>query len=166
MDFYSKMPITRRIPPSQCNASRTTSVLKEYFAEHGIPEVLHTDNGPQFTNALFTKFVTDWMFDNNTSSPRNPRSNGQAEEAIKTIKALFTCAKCSGQDPYLALLSYCSMPIDAPLCSPAEMLLPASAMHLYATMNQALWSTCQYWTWPPQPTCCFKCRVPQPVRIL
>ena len=121
-DYYSKMSIIRRIPVSQCNASKTISVLKELFAEHGTPEVLHTDNVPQFANVLFTEFATDWKFDHSTSSPRNPRSNGQAEAAIKTVKGLLTCAKCSGQDLYLAVLAYHSMPISAHLHSPAEML--------------------------------------------
>ena len=122
MDYYSKMPIIRRIPASQCNAPKNISVLKELFAEHGIPEVLHTNNGPQFANALFNKFATDWKFDHNTSSPRNPRSNGQAEAAIKTVKGLLTHAKCSGQDPYLALLAYHSTPVNGHLHLPAEML--------------------------------------------
>ena len=74
-DYCSKMAI-RRIPAFQCNASKTISVLKEHFAEYGIPEVLHSDNGPQFANALFTKFATDWKFDHNTNLPRNCRSNG------------------------------------------------------------------------------------------
>ena len=99
-DYFSKMPIIRRIPVSQCNASKTISVLKELFAEHGILEIPHTDNGSQFANALFTKFATNWKFDHNTSSPRNPRSNGQTEAAIKTIKGLLTYAKWSGQDPH------------------------------------------------------------------
>ena len=105
MDYYSKMPIVRRIAAAQCNTSKTISFLKELFAEHGIAEVLHTDNGPQFTNALFTEFARGWMFDHNTSSARNPRSNGQAEAAIKTIKGLLTHAKCSGQDPILSSAS-------------------------------------------------------------
>ena len=121
-DYYSKMPIIRRNPASQCNVSKTISVLKELFAEHSIPEVLHTDNGPQFANALFKKFATDWKFDHNTSSPMNPWSNGQAEAAMKTVKGLLTHSKCSGQDPYLALLEYHSIPINAHLHSPAEML--------------------------------------------
>ena len=120
-DDYSKKTIVKRIPASQCNASKAISVLKELFAEHGIPETLHTDNGPQLANALFTTFATDWKFDYNTSTPRNPRSNDQAEAAIKTVKGLLTNAKCSGEDPYLALLAYHSMPIDAHLHSPAEM---------------------------------------------
>ena len=45
-DYYSNMSIIRRISASQCNAFKSISVLKELFAEHGIPEILHTDNGP------------------------------------------------------------------------------------------------------------------------
>ena len=121
-DYYSKMPIIRGILASQCNASKTISVPKDLFGEHGIPEVLSTDNGLQFANALFTKFATDWKFDHNTSSPRNPRSSDQVEAAMKTVKGLLTHAECSGQDPYLALLAYHSTPINAHLHSPAEML--------------------------------------------
>ena len=121
--YYSKMHILRRIPACQCNASKPISVPKELFAEHGISEVLHSDNSPDFfANALFTEFATEWRFDHNTSSPRNPRSNGQAEAAMKTVKGFLTCAKCSGQGPYLALLAYHSTPIDVHLHSSAEML--------------------------------------------
>ena len=81
-----------------------------------------TDNDPQIANALFTEFATDWKVNHNTSSPRNPRSNGQAEAAIMTIKGLLTHAKCSGQNPCLALPAYCSMSIDAQLHSSAGML--------------------------------------------
>ena len=99
IDYYSKMPIARRIPASQCNVSKTISVLKELFTEHGIPEALHTDSAPQFANTLFTEFATGWKFNHNASSLRNPRSNGQAEAAIKTVKGLLTHAKCSSQGP-------------------------------------------------------------------
>ena len=159
MDYYSKMPIVRRIPASQCNASKTISVLKELFAEHGIPEVLHTNNGPQFSNALFTKVATDWKFDHNTSSPRNHRSNGQAEGAIKTIKGLLTCAKCSGQDPYLALLAYCSMPGDAHLPLPVEMLYQQA---LCTTVPQQIRHTNQHANAECDclPTCHPDCKVP------
>ena len=81
------------MPPSQCNANKTISVLKELFSEHGIPETLRSDNGPQFANHMFAK---EWNFDHNTSSPRNPRSNDQAEAAVKIVKGLLTKAKYSG----------------------------------------------------------------------
>ena len=66
--------------------------------------------------------MKDWNIKHSTSSPRNPRSNGQAESAVKIVKGLLTRAKCSGQDPYLALLAYRSTPVDSHLRSPAEML--------------------------------------------
>ena len=88
----------------------------------GIPKVLHTDIGPQFANTHFTEFAADWNFDHNTSLPRNPRSSGQAEAAVKTIKGFLTHTKCSGQYPYLALLAYCSTPVNVHLHLPVEML--------------------------------------------
>ena len=122
VDYYSKMLFVRRIPPSQCNAAKTISVLKELFSEHGIPETIRSDNGPQFVSHQFAEFTKEWNFDHTTSSPRNPRSNGQAKAVVKVTKGLLTHAKYSGQDPYLALLAYRSTPIDAHLHSPAEML--------------------------------------------
>ena len=108
--------------PSQCNSTRMIAVLKELFTEHGIPEVIQTDNGPQFASHLFAEFTKDLNIDHIRSSPRNPRSNGQAKSAVKIVKGLLTRAKFSGQDPYLALLAYRSTPVDAHLRSPAEML--------------------------------------------
>ena len=122
VDYYSKMPIVRKMPTSQCNSAKTITVLKELFAEHGIPEEIRSHNGPQFASHLFAEFTKDWNIKHSTSSPRNPRSNGQAESAVKIVKGLLTCAKCSGQDPYLALLAYRSTPVDSHLRSPAEML--------------------------------------------
>ena len=71
---------------------------------------------------MFTEFAKEWNFDHNTTSPRNPRSNGQAEATVKIVKGLLSKAKYSGQDPHLALLACRSTPIDTYLQSPAEML--------------------------------------------
>ena len=122
VDYYSKMPIVRKMPTSQCNAAKTIATLKEIFGEHGIPEIICTDNGPQFSSHLFTEFTEEWNINHELSSPRNPRSNGQAEAAVKIVKGLLNQAKYSGQDPYLALLAYRSTPVDSHLRSPAEML--------------------------------------------
>ena len=122
IDYYSKMPIVQKMPTSQCNSANMITILKELFAEHGIPEQIRSDNGSQFASHLFTEFTKDWNIKHSTSSPRNPRSNGQAESAVKIVKGLLTHAKCSGQGPYLALLAYKSTPVDSHLWSPAEML--------------------------------------------
>ena len=122
IDYYSKMPFFCKIPPSQCNAAKMISTLKELFTEHGIPESLCSDNGPQFASALFAEFAADWNFYQCTSAPTSPHSNGQAKAAMKIIKGLLTWSKYSGQDPYLSLLTYCSTLVDAHMHSPGEML--------------------------------------------
>ena len=109
--YFSKMPTIWKMPTSQCNSAKMITILEELFAENGIPEEIRSDNGPQFASHLFT----DWNIKHSTSSQRNPRSNGQAESAVKIVKGLLTHAKCSGQDPYLALLAYKSTPVDSHL---------------------------------------------------
>ena len=80
--------------------------LKSIFARHGIPEVFITDNGPQYSSSLLAKF--SYKFNHITSSPRYPQANGEAERAVKTIKAMLD--KCS--DPYLGLLAYQTTPLE------------------------------------------------------
>ena len=50
-DFYSKMILIQCLPSDQSNTTKVISLLKEMFLEHKIPEVLCSDNGPQYANA-------------------------------------------------------------------------------------------------------------------
>ena len=88
------------------------AVCKVQFARHGIPDVLITDNGTQFTSSAFSAFVKEWQFEHRTSSPRYPQSNGRAENAVKTCKSLMKKAKADGQDPLLALLDWRNTPTE------------------------------------------------------
>ena len=85
-DFYSKMIFVQCIPSSQSNANKVVSLLKEMFSEHGIPEVLLSDNGPQYVSAQFADFCISWGITHKTSSPHYPQSNGFAETCIKSVK--------------------------------------------------------------------------------
>lgn len=65
----------------------TTSVcvirkLKPYFARHGIPEQLVSDNGSNLRHD-FLKFAKEWDFEHLTSIPDLGQSNGKAESAVK-----------------------------------------------------------------------------------
>ena len=97
--------------------------LRMTFARFGPPEVLITDNGPQFTSAQFAAFAQSWRFQHRTSSPHYPRSNGQAEAAVKVAKAIMTKAKHSGTDVYMALLDYRNTPHSSTNLSPVEVML-------------------------------------------
>ena len=46
--------------------------LKMQFSRHGIPEIVESDNGPQYDSCEFNKFAEDWNFQHITSSPHNP----------------------------------------------------------------------------------------------
>ena len=84
--------------------------LKAHFARYGIPDVCISDNGPQFSLEEFKAFGLKWQFENKTSSPGYPQSNGKAEQAVKVAKALVKKVKKTCTDPYLSLLSHRNTP--------------------------------------------------------
>ena len=67
-DFYLKMIFVRCLPPSQSNANKVISLLKEMFSEHVIPEVLHSDSSPQYASAQFADFCITWGISHKTLS--------------------------------------------------------------------------------------------------
>lgn len=86
----------RYVEIAQLSHTRSTDVivhLKSIFACHGIPEVLMSDNGPQFSGQAFTNFAASYGFRLITSSLRFPQSNGEAERAVQTVKNLLKKAK-------------------------------------------------------------------------
>ena len=99
-------------------SSEVIRQLRIIFARHGIPREVISDNGPQFASWEFSKFAKAYDFIHTTSSPRYPQSNGEAERAVRTIKALLKKA----DDPPLALLAYRSTPLKNGY-SPAELLM-------------------------------------------
>ena len=93
------------------------------FARHGIPAVLMTDNGPEFASREFEEFAKKWNFEHTTSSPRFSQSNGKAENAVKTCKALFRKAREDRKDPLLALLDWRNTPSEQLHTSPVQRLM-------------------------------------------
>ena len=117
--------------------------MKNFFAQHGVPEVVVSDNGPQFSSSEFRAFSNskEWSFQHITNSPRYLQSNGAAERAVRTAKDILR------QDDILALLTYRSTPIPDLGVSPAELAigiklrtslptLPPTLMHHTINSNQ------------------------------
>ena len=116
VDYYSRF-----IEVARLNRATSEEVIlhtKGIFARHGIPEVVVSDNGPQYSSEAYAALARQFQFEHVTSSPHYPQSNGEAERAVQTVKNLL---KKDG-DPYLALLAYRSTPLKCGF-SPSELLM-------------------------------------------
>ena len=102
------------------SAETVIQKLKKNFARHGIPEVLVTDSGTQFTSEMFKHFARKWGFDHVMSSPGNHRANGAAEAAVKTTKRLFKRCKAANEDPFLGILNHRNTPTEGTETSPVK----------------------------------------------
>ncbi|XP_029140205.1 uncharacterized protein K02A2.6-like, partial [Protobothrops mucrosquamatus] len=67
------------MPVSSTTAAKTIQVLRNIFAAHGLPDVLVSDNGPQFTSTEFQGFLRTNMIRHAASAPFHPSTNGLAE---------------------------------------------------------------------------------------
>ena len=63
--------------------------LKFMFATFGIREEVCNDGGPEFAAAETEAFLSKWGVRHRLPSAYNPRSNGRAEEAVKSMKRLL-----------------------------------------------------------------------------
>ena len=70
-------------------ATTVINAIKQHFARHGVPVVVHTDGGPQFMSQEFQAFSRAWEFVHMVSSPYHSQSNGKVESAVKIVKRLF-----------------------------------------------------------------------------
>ena len=88
--------------------------LKMQFSQHGIPEVVISDNGPQYASTCteFAKFASDWHFQHITFSPWHLQSNGKVESAVKICENIMRKAVHGKFDPYLALLDHRNKPTE------------------------------------------------------
>ena len=111
-DYYSNYIEVENI--SKANTAGVTKALKAMFARYGVLDTLVSDNGPQFASA---------GFEHVTSSPRYPQSNGKAENAVKTVKRLFSKCQETGQSEFLSLLDWRNTPTEGVGTSPAQRFL-------------------------------------------
>lgn len=110
---------------------------KRNFARHGVPEVVVSDNGPQFDNASFRKFAQDWEFVHSTSSPYHQSGNGKAESAVKQVKRLFKKTTRAGEDFWQALLQQRNTPNKIG-SSPTQRLLGRSTRNSIPVVTSKL----------------------------
>lgn len=120
IDYFSKFVEVEKL--INLTSEHIIGKLKGIFCRQGVPDVVMSDNGPEFSSRQFKEFSHDWKFQHKTSSPRYPQSNGQVERAIQTIKSMYKKTSYDGSDFRLALLEFLNTPISETLPSPAELL--------------------------------------------
>ncbi len=83
---FNRFPL--QVDGGASDATSTTMIqqLRSIFATVGLPEVLVSDNGPNFNSAEFESFLIRNDIRHKTSPPYHPATNGLAERAVQTVK--------------------------------------------------------------------------------
>jgi len=121
VDYFSKFIEFVMIP--KLTSLNTINALKSNFSRHGIPVIIRSDGGTQYTSEEFQKFVKEWQIEHIVLSPTNAQSNGMVERYIQTVKKMLIKADENNKDIYLALLEYRNTQISRDLAFPGEILM-------------------------------------------
>ena len=112
------------------SAEDNIHAFSEIFSRHGVPEILHSDNGPPFNGRdshLLQQYFQNFGIQHLPNhSAEDPEATGLVEAFMKHIKKLFHTSSISHTDPYLALhnhlLQVRATPHPSTSKSPAELL--------------------------------------------
>ena len=136
VDYYSKYFELTQLKDR--TSASVINCLKQHMSRHGIPEVLHSDNGPEFSSLEFQRFAKQYQFQHVTSSPRFPQSNGLVERTVQTAKKLLKKAYEDNKDPYLAILELRNTPIPGVGLSSTQLLMGRRTRRIIPIKNTLL----------------------------
>ena len=117
VDYFSRYPEVIKLTTTV--SANVIAAPKTIFARHGIPEIIRSDNDPQYSVDGFDQFTKSYGIQHITSSLRYPQSNGLVERMVRTVKRILK----RSSDPYLALLSYGATPLPWCNLSLSELLM-------------------------------------------
>jgi transposase InsO family protein len=136
VDYYSNFIELDQL--TTLTSTRTITLLKKHFSRYGIPRMIVSDGGPQFTSQEFDSFTKSWGITHVISSPMHQRANGKAESAVKIMKNLLTKTHKEGGDTYEAILEQRNTPRQDTGRSPAEMMFNRKTRSFLPTINSQL----------------------------
>jgi hypothetical protein len=125
----------------QSGAEGLIACLRAVFATFGVPEMLSSDGGPEFTASKTESFLSRWGVHHRVSSASFPQSNGRAEVAVKKAKrTLMDNVGPSGSvnnDSLLrALLQLRNTPDPDCNVSPAEVVFGRQIRDAFSFINR------------------------------
>ena len=126
VDSHSKWIDVKHM--SSTTADRTIDELRLIFAEHGLPEEVVSDNGPQFTSQEFKQFLAKNGIKQTLVPPYHPASNGAVERCVRLVKEGLKKSMLRNEHRSLKhrladfLLRYRTTPQSTTSVSPAELM--------------------------------------------
>jgi hypothetical protein len=84
VNAYSKYPEV--VPVPRITSRQTVTTIRKLCAQHGVPETIVSDNGPQFTSQEFKDFCIAITVSHILSPPYHAQSNGRAKRFVDTFK--------------------------------------------------------------------------------
>lgn len=125
VDSFSKWPEV--VITKSTTAQSTINKLRSNFARWGVPEVLVSDNGPQFSSGEFASFMAHLGVRHKRGAPYHPATNGLAERFVQTVKSALKASSSEGLDMQYRLdrflLAYRNAPHTTTGESPANLML-------------------------------------------
>jgi len=110
IDYYSDFWELQLDVVNDASSETIIEYTKAHFAHYSIPEILITDNGPQFRAQQYEDFPRQWGLSHATSSPYHSQRNGKAELAVKIAKSMLEKVTKDRTDINLAILSWRNAP--------------------------------------------------------
>ena len=125
IDAYSKWIEVN--PTSSTSATATIEKLRQAFANHGLPDMVVSDNGAGFASEEFADFMARNGILHVKTAPRHPSSNGLVERSFRIFKEGMKKLEGFGGTVHTRLsrffLAYRSTPQTTTGVTPAELLL-------------------------------------------
>ena len=128
VDYYSRwveMDITK-LP----TAEQTVRSLRNFFATHGLPYSVTSDNAAQFTSKIFVDYLSQAGICRRKTTPYWPQANGEVERQNRSLMQRIRIAQTEGKNWRDELLNYLMCYRSTPHCttgvSPAEALFKRS----------------------------------------
>ncbi|XP_066267523.1 uncharacterized protein [Branchiostoma lanceolatum] len=78
--------------PRQDAATVADKLFRDFIGQHGVPDLLHSDQGPQYESHLISELCTRLGIRKSRTSPYHPQGDGQVERFNRTMKDIL--AKC------------------------------------------------------------------------
>ena len=124
VDRCTNWPDVRRARGENRGAQGLVCILRDLFTTFGIPEVLTSDGGPEFTSSEVQEFLGVYGVRHRFSSVGNPHSNQRAEVGVKSMKRLLRgnigpLGNLDNEKFAMAIMQYRNTPVQSTGISPA-----------------------------------------------